>query len=90
MPSKYSRKNRDRRGGHKTSPITGYDFDFRVFAGPVMRADIKRITKKVARRQAKSAIGQAFEWEALADEQFDAIDIAESYADRRICALVGG
>lgn len=55
MPSKYSRKNRDRRGGHKTSPVSdcnGSIANYKVQeATAIQRAEIKHITKKLARRQ---------------------------------------
>lgn len=72
MPSKYSRKNRDRRGGHETSEVvfaSGSHYNGKAQATPVTRATLKHLTKKVARRQAKKWVEQELAWEAWAVSQ---------------------
>lgn len=61
MPSKYSRKNRDRRGGHETSEVvfaSGSHYNGKAVATPIERAALKHITKKVARRQHAKTIAE--------------------------------
>lgn len=83
MPSKYSRKNRDRRGGHKTSVTLSKGYGAQVYGtfSPVMRAILKRETTKLARRQDKCITEQALaEYEK--DMELDYIDaLAELWGD---------
>ncbi len=58
MPSKYSRKNRDRKGGHNSSPVQIAGCGFRMGCSDVERMYIKHITKKRARRQHATFIAE--------------------------------
>lgn len=93
MPSKYSRKSRDRRGGHEPSPIKVPSENYEAYTpSPVQRAEFKKVNRKVARRQSKKAVEQELAWEDLADQReeaeeaktdawLDSIDLADPFED---------